>query len=308
MRFSPQVAGLLLSAVLVLPTSVFGCASCGAPSLSDWESQGLTLGTGLKFDLRYDYVNQTQVRGGTSKATWPAGHEQESFTTNHYVNVGLDYSWSRDWGLNLRVPYIDRDHASDAGTSHDRGIGDVRLVGRYQGFLETHNLGVQLGVKLPTGRSDEQFRSGPSAGGILDRGLQLGSGTTDVITGVYYFGQLAKHWSYFSEATLQVPLNNDAGYRPGASVDTSAGIRYTGLCGITPQLQVTPRFAMRDRLSGASDPDSGGTTVYLSPGVTVPVTSKVKVYAFLQVPVYQNLNGYQLAPRYVFSVGTRFAF
>ena len=58
----------------------------------------------------------------------------------------------------------------------------------------------------------------------------------------------------------------------------------------------------------SSPNDSGGKTIYLSPGVTVPVNDRVKVYAFVQLPVYQNLNGFQLAPRYTASVGTRIEF
>ena len=310
-------ARFLLTALVTFPAaSGYGCSSCRGMLQSDWETQGLTFGTGLRLDLRYDYINQNQLRSGTGRASWPAGHEQEIYTKSQHLNAALDYSWTPDWGLNLRVPFIDRDHStfgeagdgSDAGTSHSRKIGDIKIVGRYQGFLEAKNLGVLFGVKLPTGSSSETFSGGPIAGDRLDRALQAGSGTTDVITGIYYYGELVRDWSYFSDVTTQIPVNSHEDYRPGASLDFTAGIRYTGFQGLTPQIQITPRFAAKDKLNGDADADSGGTTVYLSPGLTVPVSKNVKIYGFVQLPIYQNLNGYQLAPKCIFSVGTRFEF
>jgi hypothetical protein len=36
--------------------------------------------------------------------------------------------------------------------AHISNLGDVKLIGSYQALLATHNLGVQLGVKRPTGQ------------------------------------------------------------------------------------------------------------------------------------------------------------
>lgn len=163
-------------------------------------------------------------------------------------------------------------------------------------------------MKLPTGSSTETFRGGANAGQPLDRGLQVGTGTTDLIGGVFYFGDLKNNWSYFSAVTAQLPLNSHDHYRPGTSVDLNFGLRYTGFKSFTPQIQVSPRLSAKDRPGKAAGPDTGGTTVYVSPGVTVPITKNIKTYGFVQLPVYQNLNGYQLAPRWILSVGTRFEF
>jgi hypothetical protein len=47
---------------------------------------------------------------------------------------------------------------------------------------------------------------------------------------------------------------------------------------------------------------------YLSPGLTAKVAGNLHVYGFAQVPVYSDLVGYQLFPRYTFSVGASYAF
>jgi len=40
----------------------------------------------------------------------------------------------------------------------------------------------------------------------------------------------------------------------------------------------------------------------------VPVTKAVALYGFVQLPVYQGVNGVQLAPKYIASVGVRYSF
>lgn len=303
----------------VFPSAAaFACASCGCSLSSDWDSQGLSSGPGFRFDLRYDFLNQNQIRSGTGKVgSWPvAGHEQELYTKNQYLTAGFDYSASPNWGINVQVPYIDRSHAtngmsfdgSDAGTSHTHSLGDIKVIGRYTGLSEEKNTGIQFGLKLPTGSHTETFSGGAIAGDPLDRGVQPGSGTTDAIVGIFKFAPLSQNFDYFAQATAQLPLNNRDDYKPGNSLNVNVGFRYMGLGSIVPQLQINGRVSAKDSGANASPDDSGGKTLYLSPGVTLAITEKIKAYGFIQLPVYQNLNGYQLAPKYTVSVGTQFVF
>ena len=310
---------LILATTVALPSAAaLACASCGCSLSSDWDSQGLSSGPGFRFDLRYDLLNQNQVRSGTGKvSTWPVpGHEQEQFTKNQYLTAGLDYSASPNWGVNVQLPYIDRSHAtngfefdaSDAGTSHTRALGDIKVTGRYTGLSEEKNVGIQFGLKLPTGSHTETFSGGAIAGDPLDRGLQPGSGTTDAIAGAFTFAPMSQNWDYIAQATAQLPLNSRDGFKPGNALNVNLGFRYMGFGSIVPQLQINGRVSAKDAGVNASPDDSGGKTFYLSPGLTFSVTEKIKAYAFLQLPVYQNLNGYQLAPTYTVSIGTRFEF
>jgi hypothetical protein len=268
--------------------------------------------------LRYDYLNQNQVRSGTGKVDkWPLdGHEQELYTKNNYLTAGFDYSVSPDWGVNVQVPYIDRSHAtngmafdgSDGGTSHTHGLGDAKIIGRYAGLSEDKSIGIQLGLKLATGSFTEKFSGGAISGDLLDRGLEPGSGTTDAIIGAFKFGPISQNFDYFVQAMAQLPLNSRSGYKPGDSLNVNFGFRYQGFGSIAPQLQINSRMSTKDSGSNASPDDSGGKTIYFSPGATVEITKKVKFYGFVQLPIYQNLNGYQLAPKYTVSVGTQFEF
>jgi len=308
----------LACTALIHSAAALACATGGCSLSSDWDSQGLSSGPGFRFDLRYDYLNQNQVRSGTNTvASWPVnGHEQELNTTNRFLTVGIDYSTSPNWGLSLQLPYIDRAHdtnglaydGSDAGSSHTQSLGDIRIIGRYTGLTDGHDLGLQFGLKLASGSHTEPFSAGPIAGQPLDRGLQPGTGTTDAIIGVFTFAPISQSWDYFAQASAQIPLNSRDDYKPGNALSINVGWRYMNLGRLTPQLQINGRVSGKDSGTNASPDDSGGLTLHLSPGLTYALTPKVKAYGFIQMPIYQDLNGYQLAPRYTASLGSRFEF
>lgn len=306
-------------AALLIPTFAFACASCGCTLSSDWDSQGYYADAGLRLDLRYDYLNQSQLRSGTHAAdrgslAVPNDREIEQGTINRYTTLGVDYSFNADWGVNVQVPYVSRTHTTispgdtDVSGSSGNGLGDVRVVGRYQGLLESKNFGLQFGVKLPTGGFHQNFSSGPSAGSPLDRGLQFGTGTTDLMVGAYYYGAISQDFDGFAQAMLQVPLDYREQYKPGMSLSVNAGVRYLHFEAVTPQLQINTRIAKRDLGDNADTDNSGGTLVYLSPGATVNISKHVKLYAFVQLPIYQRVNGLQLAPRWTGTIGTRYVF
>jgi hypothetical protein len=62
---------LLVAAALAAtgaPVAAFACSSCGCTLSSDWSSQGISpSGEGFRFDFRFDYFNQDQLRSGTHK-------------------------------------------------------------------------------------------------------------------------------------------------------------------------------------------------------------------------------------------------
>ncbi|OHX20206.1 hypothetical protein [Chromobacterium sphagni] len=323
----------LLPALLIAASSgsALACASCGCTLSSDWESQGFTTQPGLKMDIRYDYLDQNQLRSGSGAITPAAAsqlsqgnQEVEQYTRNQYLTLGFDYTFSDDWGVNVQLPYIDRSHstlgtgsdgaspADGAYTSSTSDLGDVKVIGRYQGFAAARNFGLLFGLKLPTGSHTQAgISTDPSAPGApapIDRGLQPGTGTTDAIVGAYYFGDFNRSWSYFTQATVQSALDSSDQYRPGTGVNLNLGVRYTGFAGWMPQLQINARYVQHDAGNNADTVSTGGTLVYLSPGITAPLNRQISLYGFVQLPLYQHVNGVQLAPRYTTSIGARFSF
>ena len=224
------------------------------------------------------------------------------------------------------MPYIDRDHSTygqqqspytpsqtapdQLSYAHVSGLGDVKLIASYQGFLPTHNFGVQLGLKLPTGTygSANLFRTGPGAGSPLDNSLQAGTGSTDVIVGSYYHQAISQDFDAFANGQFQSAIShapNEAGndYRPGNSTTVSVGLRYATNPKVMPALQLNVFRKSADQGALADTTDTAGTVAYLSPGLTVRVAPGLHVYGFVQVPLYSNLSGYQLFPHWTASAG-----
>jgi len=75
---------------------------------------------------------------------------------------------------------------------------------------------------------------------------------------------------------------------------------------MTPQIQINGRYVQHDRGATADIFSTGRMLIYLSPGLNIPVSSVAELYTFVQVPLYQNLLGVQLAPKFTASLGARY--
>ncbi|HEY2807199.1 MAG TPA: transporter [Steroidobacteraceae bacterium] len=310
----------------LLSQAAAACASCGC-TLSADAAMGYSARAGWDLSVEYDYIHQDQLRSGTHSVTVvPDGNELERETLNRYITTALSYSPNGVWNFKLLVPYVARTHSTygeydstqplpDLSSSSSSSIGDIRLIGSYQGFLPTRNLGVQLGVKLPTGRygTAVKFESGPLAGAPLDASLQPGTGSTDVIVGAYYYRPISQDFDFFVNGQFQSAVahrmdqpGND--FRPGNAATFSLGLRYERSPAWVPQLQANLLRKAEDQGALADVQNTAGTVIYLSPGVTGRVSDRLHLFGFVQLPVYSNLYGYQLFPRYTVTVGADYAF
>jgi hypothetical protein len=303
---------------------------------------GFAATSGWRISLQYDYIDQDELRSGTHGANAEAvvnqpsnpslgGGEIENGTLNRYLTLGVSYSPTADWRFDLRVPYVDRDHSTfgnqtapyvpaesapdQLSAAHLAGLGDVKLIANYQGFLPTHNLGVQFGIKLPTGSygTAVNFDTGPQAGTPVDASLQPGNGSTDVIVGAYYHQAISQDFDAFATGQFEssvkhLPSAPGNDYRPGNAETVSVGLRYAADPKWIPGVQVNVFHKSADQGALADTTDTAGTVVYLSPGVTARVARKMHVFGFIQVPVYSNLDGYQLFPRWTATAGLSYAF
>jgi hypothetical protein len=173
---------------------------------------------------------------------------------------------------------------------------------------ESHALstsGVSFGVKLPTGQTNVRN----SAGELAEPSLQPGSGTTDFVAGASYSVALPmRELSWFVQALTQLPMNARDEYRPGHRLNLDVGGRYDVGERVGVLLQLNALFKARDRGAQAEPADSGGKFLFLSPGMSYALSRQFQAYAFLQLPLYQDVNGVQLVARRALAVGltTRF--
>lgn len=342
---------LIATALALLPLAAINdahaCATCGC-SLSTDAALGYSSTTGFRVSLEYDYINQNQLRTGTRTispaqvaAINDAGGNQEieQDTINRYITMGLSYAPSADWDFKLLVPYIDRSHTTYGAATNPltpdqisgatvSSLGDIKFIASYQGLLPTHNLGLQLGVKLPTGdyggpnasgtgtvgRNPVSFGpAGNSAGELLDTSLQAGTGSTDLILGAYYYQAVSQNFDAFVNGQFQAAVKEEldqpgADFRPGNQANVSFGVRYEANPQIVPQLQVNITHRSQDQGVLADTLNVAGTAVYLSPGVSASIMKNTQMYAFVQLPIYSQLSGYQLFPRWTATLGIGHSF
>ena len=295
---------------------------------------GYSASPGWRINLEFDYIDQNQLRNGTSPISNTqvaaindagGGQEVEQKTINRYTNLGISYRPSADWNATLLVPFI----ADNVSGADSKGLGDIKLIASYQGLLPSNDLGLQLGIKLPTGRYGGQnvdtgatvgrspvfFTTGPNATAVqaLDTSLDPGTGSTDLIVGAYYHQAVSQNFDGFANVQYQVAITEKldqvgGDFRPGYTGTASFGVRYEADPRYTPQLQVNIARKGADQGALADTLDTAGTVVYLSPGVTTSVAHNLQVYAFVQVPVYSNLSGYQLFPHWTASAGASYSF
>lgn len=308
---------MALGALTAFTTTGYGCSVCGCSLSSDWAAQGYGMAPGLEESVNFQYYNQDNLRTGTGsvdKTLYPFPNDQEiqQDTLTRSTTLGLDYVVTPNWGFDLQIPYFDRFHSTIApgdaeiSESHADGIGDMRLLARYQIYRPSHSFGIQFGLKLPTGEFNQNFATGPQAGNLVDRGLQLGTGTTDATVGLSYFGRPATYLGYFAQATYQHALGYRDEFLPSSTLNLNVGVRYLNTSIVTPLIQLNARWDSRERGFYADSDNSGDAAFYVSPGLTAQLGMKESLFAFVQLPVYQRVNGLQLDPRWLLSVGFRF--
>ncbi len=310
----------LALAVAVTPEAAFG--SCGSAFCSvntGFEARGVWTGPGTRVDLRYEYIDQDQLRSGTRKVS-PAGvpgtHDELS-TLNRNWLLQVDHGIDSHWGGTLIVPYVQRDHqhlsnphlegehadhAEASSTDPEleswriRETGDVRLIGRYQIAADLESgraYGVRFGAKLPTGRYEVRNDAGEQA----ERSLQPGTGTTDLILGAYYRGPLLDRSDWFASAYVQSAINSRQEFRPGTQFALDAGVSVPLASALSAQVQLNFLERWHDTGAQAEPQDSGGTFLFLSPGVSLALSQRWAIYAFAQLPLYQRVDGTQLTAR-----------
>jgi hypothetical protein len=291
------------------PSVVHACA-CGCGVFEVGGSLMFPNAAGGMACLQYDYMNQNRNWNGTAEA--PAANNDDKELETQFITFGAQYMFNDKWGAQIKVPYDIRyfkGTVEDTGkiTSHHwNQLGDIRIEGIYTGFFADLSAGVTFGVKLPTGSYTED----PD---LVDRDTQIGTGSTDILLGGFYRGNLNRNqtWDWFVQGLLDVPALTQAGYRPGVELDAAAGVDYKGFslgrARIAPLAQVIFSQRWHDSGSNASPDSTGYQRLMLSPGVEFDI-HPVKIYADAEFPVFQHFTGDQLAAPLMFKVSVSYSF
>ncbi|MBI1214502.1 MAG: hypothetical protein GC185_01625 [Alphaproteobacteria bacterium] len=296
---------LLPFAVLVAlcaadPARSFACA-CGCGIFDVDTSTLMPSGAGGLLSFEYDYNDQNRNWSGASKSD--AANNDDKHIVTAFYTAGLQYMFNRVFGLQVKVPYWDRDYTADTGggvieTFHDKSIGDIRVSGIYTGFSADMSSGVTFGLKLPTGRDDAAN---------FDRDTQIGTGSTDLLLGGFHRGHIpvqAAGWDWFAQGSLEQPFITTGGYRPGTEFNAALGVDYdAGPAGffskLAPVLRLVGSHRLHDGGVNAEPADSGYTRLLAAPGLELSL-GRTTLYTDVELPLYDHVRGNQLVSRPLF--------
>ncbi len=225
------------------------------------------------------------------------------------------------------------------------GFSDITFLGQYRFFNDKSSrteAAVLLGVKAPTGATSRVDKQGE----LFDAEFQPGSGAWNGLfglAGTHRFGAWSLDGNVLyilsSTGTQDTNLGDRFLYNAALSyrlTGAAAGqARHMHLGGQLPEpmyhggpkgskhdheepaapagpavdlvLEVNGEWHDKQSTAGARDPNSGGTVVYLSPGVRVSV-DKWSGYVSLGIPVVNEPNGIQPEPSLRIITGVSLAF
>jgi len=217
------------------------------------------------------------------------------------------------------LPYVDKRLDMTTGGTRIRrdaqGIGDASFFGRYTVIQvdrpgDTLRIAPFAGLKTPTGSHSEA-----DAFGLVPRILQPGSGSWDPFLGVAVTRQTLD-WEF--DAAAKYRFNTGAsGFTFGDEARADASFQYR-VFPRTLESGGVPAFVYavlesnliwngKNRSLGATDPNSGGLTWNLVPGLQY-VTDRIVLETAIQIPAVQNLNGTALESDWVWTAGFRWNF
>lgn len=234
-------------------------------------------------------------------------------------NSVLGYGATSDLALFGLLSYLNKelDLTTSGGQRVNRstnGIGDARLFARYeivQRDMKGRNFRVAAfgGLELPTGDDDDT-----DSLGRLPASLQLGSGSWDPFGGLIVTYQTLE---YQVDTQVSYKANTEAnGFEFGDEFQFDASFQYRiwprelgrGVPGfLYGVLEGNILHQARNELRGVEDPDAGGTSLFISPGLQY-VTKRWVAEVIVQLPVFQDLNGTALEDDFILRAGFRLNF
>ena len=247
---------------------------------------------GVGIEVATEYFEKTKLLEDGSEIADPLDREKKGLK----VITEIIYGLREDLALTIEIPYLSLETEETSGGQRIKksssGIGDIVLRSKYSLFerdMPGASIGISsiLGIKLPTGNDDKD----PA----------LGTGSVDVFGGVTS-GYESRRWYAFGD--LRYRLNSSANNIRKGNV-----LNYNVVFGVRPWLteyeqpdlvlivEFNGENEQKDKVGGANDPNTGGNTISVSPGILLSYRN-VMLKVGVKLPISQELNGIQLGQDY----------
>ncbi len=236
------------------------------------------------------------------------------------ATVGLFYGLTDFFTLGLAMPWVSRSEIFE-GEEHDgefeveklgtaEGVGDLTLTGQVRLYRNPETgqaIALIGGIELPTGSTGDKDLEGNSfeaefqpGSGAVD--LQFGGAFTQPIGPVTF--DASTLYVFANEGTQDVDLGDRFLYNASLSYRLFGEAQHHDEPGAQPHshgpsldviVELNGEWSDKEEASGVIDPDTGGNTLYLSPGLRV-AGDGMAGFVSLGIPVSNNFNGTQSEP------------
>lgn len=224
--------------------------------------------------------------------------------------LAFSTGWYR--GADQREGRID-----DTGTYQFHDFGDVTgmtdlwVTGKYRVLKGPYGQwALSAGVKFPTGRDDVRGRGETDP---LEPSVQPGSGAFDFLGGTSYSVWLTERFTL--DSSVQYTHRTEANsFKIGDRIDAGAAVAFR----LTEDMQKFPqasvfgeisvRHGFKNKEDGHDTVNSGGTVLFLSPGIRAAFTPHVSLSVAPQFPVLEALNDEQQKTLFKILTGLTFTF
>ena len=221
--------------------------------------------------------------------------------------VFAGYNFNSRFGAQVNLPVIYRSYGSDFMHGTVSGIGDLSVLGSvvaWRQLSKNHNFTWTLlgGVKFPTG--DASQLNTPDSDlpeGIGGHDLALGSGSYDGLIGTGVSGRWQRlflggdvQYAIRTEGAFGHQYADDLTWTGGPGAYLALEDDYT----LALQLNVSGETKGKDDFNGVPDEDSAITLVALGPKINFTYGSRLSLQLGVDVPVFVDNSGTQVAPDY----------
>ena len=258
-----------------------------------------------------EFVFRLQLKAGETEKENSLRGNQVKF--NAVAGV-LGYGMTPDLTVFAVVPFVNKKLESVGLTRKADGLSDISLFIRYTVHKNnmrgrTFRVAPFAGVNLANGSDDERDSQRQ-----LPAGLQPGSGSTDYFGGIVLTYQTLA-WEF--DAQLRVDAFDRANdVEKGDKISFASSFQYRvwpgnlddpvpGFLYLVMESEISRQ--RKDRISGSSNNNSGGSRWLISPGIQY-VTRRWVAELSVQLPLNERLNGSALETNYGINGGFRWNF
>lgn len=272
----------------------------GATTISAITSKSGTFLLGLRTELtEFESISNSKL---LDKAVKAGSFDAIDRTFLHTIDVG--YGVTDDLTLGLSISWFEaigfreselEDDEVEMFKGNPDGLSDLWFYSKYRFLRRPHgHYAILGGIKFPTGVDDRKN----TAGEKIEPVEQPGSGSYDFLAGFAYSRWITEDWTLDTNIQYIFRTEGARDFKIGDRIDWNLAMAYQVIPknkypNFAPVWEMNIRYLFRDEQDGKEEKDSGGTTIFVSPGVRAGITSRLSIGTSISFPVFQNLLGEQ---------------